>query len=402
MSPDSQRTRVLAILTFGHANTHWFLGVMAPILPLIAQNLNLTFTQVGFLLTLRALGASLGSATAGVISDVLGKRKVLLVSNLALMGALYASMGYAHSLAFLMVPFFLTGSLNSGWHPPAMSAISHAYPTHRGFALGVHGSGATLIQSFAPLLVGYLLGFMSWRGVMKWHLFPPLISAVLVFLILPPISMETSGSVRKYSTQLISGFRHNRAILGVAIVSCLRTMSYRILESFLPLYLAFHFGMNPAWVGFYIFLLMFSGTIPESLTGLLSDRLGRKWVLVTGLVLSSVCLTLIPFLPAGAPLGAAIAVLGFSLISLRPIIMALGLDVTPPELGGSAIGFLFSFNQIFAGAAPLAAGVLADWLGLGSTFIFTATLTLASAVTARFLVKGEKWGGKIEPAPEVI
>ncbi len=380
------RLRALAILTFGHANTHWFLGLLGPVLPLIAQDLRLTFTQVGLLLTLRSFGASFGGAASGVITDVLGKRKPLLVGNLALMGVMYATIGYANGLAFLAFSFFLTGMLNSGWHPPAMSAISHAYPTRRGFALGLHGSGASLLQSVAPLVVGYLLTLMTWREVMKIHLFPPLLSALLVLILLPPLSMAISGSLRQYISRLAKSFRQNRAILGVAAVSSFRTMCYRTLETFLPLYLAFHFGMGPSWVGFYFFLLIFSGSVPEMFSGLLSDRIGRRGVLITGLCLSTACLIFIPFLPAGAPLGVAVSVLGFSLISLRPIIMAFGLDVTPPDLGGTTVGFLFSFNQVFGGLGPLAAGVMADRLGLGSTFFFMAALTLASAVSVRFLM----------------
>ena len=396
------KLRTLATLTFGHANTHWFLGVLGPVLPLIARDLNLTFTQIGLLLTLRSLGASFGGASAGVLTDLLGKRKPLLVANLAVMGAMYASMGYANTFAFLFVPFLLTGILNSGWHPPAMSTLSRLYPNHRGFALGLHGSGASLAQSIAPLVIGYLLQFTTWREVMKIHLLPTLISAVLVFFLLPPILTATSGSVRQYSSDLIRGFRKNRALLSVAAVSCLRTMSYRTLDSFLPLYLAFHFGMGPAGVGFYVFLLIFSGTIPEAISGLLSDRIGRKGILMGGLLISTIALILIPFLPVGLPLGAAISVLGFSLISLRPIIMASGFDVTPPDLGGSTVGFLFSFNQLFTGIGPLVAGVIADQWGLGVTFYFMAALTAASALAVRILFRPQRQSGKIPGAPEVI
>lgn len=375
---------------------------MGPVLPLIARDLSLTFTQVGLLITLRALGASVGSAASGVMTDLLGKRKPLLVADLALMGAMYASMGFADGIAFLVVPFFVTGMLNSAWHPPAMSAISQDYPTRRGFALGLHGSGASLVQSMAPLFIGYLLGFAGWREVMKIHLFPPLFSALLLLLFLPSLSTAVSGSVRHYTSRLAVGFKRGRAIVGVAAVSCLRTMSYRTLEAFLPLYLAFHFGLDPSWVGFYFFLLIFSGTVPETLSGWLSDRAGRRRVLIGGLCMSTACMVSIPFLPSGAPLGVAVSVLGFSLISLRPIIMALGLDLTPPDLGGTTIGFIFAFNQAFAGLGPLAAGVMADRLGLKSTFFFMAALTTASALTVRFLSRAEEPSRQLAAPSEAV
>lgn len=359
---------------------------MAPILPLIARDLNLSFTQIGLLLTLRSIGASLGGATGGMFTDIIGKRKTVLVINIFMMGVMYAWMGYATSLAVLLFPFLMTGFLNSGWHPPAMSALSNTFPNRRGFALGLHGSGASLLQSLAPLLVGYALIFFNWRAVLKVHFFPGLVSSGLLLFLLPPLVASVSGSVRKYSSRISLSFKENPAILGVAVLSCLRTMSYRTLDSFLPLYLAFHFGMSPQWVGFYTFLLIFSGTLPETVFGFFSDRVGRKGILIAGLLTSTACLILIPFLPAGAPLGVAICVLGFSLISLRPVIMAFGLDSAPPDLGGTAVGFIFSFNQIFAGIGPLVAGILSDHLGLAVTFHFMAFMTLAAAASVRFLI----------------
>ena len=303
-----------------------------------------------------------------------------------MMGVMYAWMGYATNLTVLLFPFLMTGFLNSGWHPPAMSALSNTFPTRRGFALGLHGSGASLLQSLAPLLVGYALIFFNWRAVLKVHFFPGLVSSGLLLFLLPPLVASVSGSVRKYSSRISLSFKENPAILGVAVLSCLRTMSYRTLDSFLPLYLAFHFGMSPQWVGFYTFLLIFSGTLPETVFGFFSDRVGRKGILIAGLLTSTACLILIPFLPSGAPLGVAICVLGFSLISLRPVIMAFGLDLAPPDLGGTAVGFIFSFNQIFAGIGPLVAGILSDHLGLAVTFHFMAFMTLAAAASVRLLM----------------
>lgn len=375
---------------------------MGPILPLIARDLNLTFTQVGLLLTLRSLGASFGGATAGVFTDVIGRRKPLLVVNLFLMGVAFAWMGYANSLAVLLLPFLLTGFLNSGWHPPAMSAISIIYPDQRGFALGLHGSGASLLQSLAPLTIGYVLTFISWRTVLKVHFFPGLISAGLLLFLLPPLVASVSSSVRGYSSRIALSFKENPAILGVAALSCLRTMSYRTLDSFLPLYLAFHFGMSPRWIGFYIFLLLFSGTLPETVSGFISDRIGRRGVLITGLLISTACLIMIPFLPAGAPLGMTICVLGFSLISLRSIIMAFGLDLTPPDLGGTTIGFIFSFNQIFTGMGPLLAGILSDRLGLSAAFYFMAAMTLAAAISVGLLIHPKKTPSELAASTESV
>ena len=111
---------------------------------------------------------------------------------------------------------------------------------------------------------------------------------------------------------------------------------------------------------------------------------------------------MIPFLPAGAPLGMTICVLGFSLISLRSIIMAFGLDLTPPDLGGTTIGFIFSFNQIFTGMGPLLAGILSDRLGLSAAFYFMAAMTLAAAVSVGLLIHPKKTPSELAASTESV
>ncbi len=310
------KVRILSILTFGHANTHWCGSMVGPMIPVIAQDLNLSFTQIGLLFTARAIGAAVSGISLGVATDLVGKRKPILSSLLGLMAVVTAVMGFANGFAFLLVPFAITGMLIAGWHPPSMSAISYSYPDKRGFALGIHGSGASLAQAFSPLLAGFLLGFFNWRLIMKAHFIPPFAAAVITLLVLPPIMMETSTDVRAYCSHLISSFKKSKGLVVVALLSGMRAMSQRTLESFLPVYLAYHYKMEPYWVGLYVFLLFFSGTIPEAVSGLISDRIGRKGLITCGLLLTAGCLYLMPILPRGFLLGANITLLGLGLISL--------------------------------------------------------------------------------------
>jgi sugar phosphate permease len=67
-----------------------------------------------------------------------------------------------------------------------------------------------------------------------------------------------------------------------------------------------------------------------------------------------------------------IAVLGFFLYAIRPVIQAWLLETTPKNMGGSSIGILFGAQSLGASVAPLIGGLIADRYGLGATFYFLA------------------------------
>ena len=74
-----------------------------------------------------------------------------------------------------------------------------------------------------------------------------------------------------------------------------------------------------------------------------------------------------------------IAVLGFFLYAIRPVMQAWILETTPRNMGGTSIGILFGAQSLGASVAPLAAGIIADRYGLGATFWFlAATIVVAN------------------------
>jgi MFS family permease len=74
-----------------------------------------------------------------------------------------------------------------------------------------------------------------------------------------------------------------------------------------------------------------------------------------------------------------VALLGFFLFAVRAVLQAWMLDATPPGMGGSAIGLLFSTQAAGAAIGPVSAGIVADHFGLMSAFYFMAgTIVVAN------------------------
>jgi len=213
---------------------------------------------------------------------------------------------------------------------------------------------------------------------------PGLIVAALLLVFLGsirlgvnPAHVETQ-SLGDYARGLRELLR-NRSLVLLSTGSAFRTMTQTALLTFLPVYLAHDLGYSPAWVGACLFALQAAGFAAAPVAGHLSDRMGRKHILVGSMLSSGAVLALMAF-AGGSPLFIAlVAVLGFFLYATRPVIQAWLLEATPKNMGGSSIGVLFGAQAVGGSLGPLLGGMVADQYGLLATFyLFAAMIVFAN------------------------
>jgi len=393
------RTKTLLLLSFGHLASHWYIGVFMLVLPLIKKDFMLSFTELGLMISLRSLAGAVGNSTSGIIVDLIGKRHLILIASATGLGMCWLSVGFAHAYVLLLVLFPLSTLFNNLWHAPSMSILSEVYPERRGFALGIHGAAANIGQSVSPVVVGLLITYLGWRTAIKSHMVFSAMVALMLFLALPRLgNFDSTGKTRAVFWELVrSRLLRNRALFLISVVSALRTMVQRGIETFFPLYLADQIGLSPVWVGFYLSILAFSSAIPEPAMGWLSDRIGRRAILWISLMLSGLSIIALTRVPAGILLMICMAFLGFFHYSLRPIIFAFALDVTPAEIGATTVSYVFTWNQAISAICPLLGGFLADRFGIQYALYLVAVLSLTAAFVAGF-IKNPSVGVKPSPA----
>jgi len=384
--PPAARTdwRELWLITVGHGLTHWYPATFYLLLPLIGNELGLSYSQIGLIMTCNYVAAAIANVPGGILVDTVGRKGLLMAVSLFWIGFPYLLIGFTHSYAMLLVCVALVGFGNSLWHPTAIPTLGRRYPERKGLVLSIHGMGGNVGDAVAPIVIGAALSFFAWREVVVLNIVPGLVVALLLFVFLGTMRLGAAraGEETQPLAAYLRGVRdllRNRSLVLLSTGSAFRTMTQSTLLTFLPVYLAHDMGYSPFWVGACLFALQAAGFAASPVAGHLSDRLGRKQILVGSMLSSAVVLAAMA-LSGGSPIFITlVAVLGFFLYATRPVIQAWMLESTPKHMGGSSIGILFGAQAVGAALGPMLGGMIADRYGLLATFYFLAgTIVIAN------------------------
>jgi MFS family permease len=381
----------LGVISLGHTGVHWYYASFLLVLPLIAQEFGLTFSQAGLVgSVVMIVGASV-NIPSGALSDMLGRRRLQMALALLSPALGFGLVGLAPSYLLVVVCISLVGLGAALWHPPAMSVLSDSFPGRRGLAFSLHEFGANLGDFLGPLATGAILSLLAWRLTLRSYVMLGVVIALLLWFVVPQmVATVQSGRRRGDYWKGLRGLFRNPALVHLSAVSSLRTMGQNALNIFLPLYLAYELKLEPAIMGFYVSMLTFSAMFAGPVMGTLSDKTGRKPPMALGLLTAGALVIMLAVFRSGYPFLGSLLLLGLFLFSIRPIIFAYALDVTPQEMGATTIGFVFTLNQVLAALSPLVAGFLADAVGLLYSFYFVGGLILTSGLLATLLPRAQE------------
>jgi FSR family fosmidomycin resistance protein-like MFS transporter len=381
--------REVWVISAGHMMTHWYPATFYLLLPLIAKELDLSFSQIGSILTCQFIAGSLSNVPGGMLVDAVGRKGLLMAVALFWVGVPYLAMGFTHTYWMLLACAALVGIGNNFWHPTAIPLLAQSYPGRRGLVVSFHAMGGNLGDAIAPLVVGAMLTVLSWRDVVMLNVIPGVIASALILLWLgrlddrrPAIADRAGGERPKGRNDMITALRTllaNRTVLMLSLGSAIRAMTASTLLTFLPVFLSGDLGYSPVWVGGCMFTLQAAGFAATPIAGHMSDRMGRRRIIMTSMALSAVVLAFMAVAGRSAAFVFFIAFLGFFLFAIRAVLQAWMLDSTPRNMGGTSIGIMFGAQALGAGIGPAAGGVLADHYGIMATFYFLAiTIVVAN------------------------
>lgn len=188
--------------------------------------------------------------------------------------------------------------------------------------------------------------------------------------------------------------RNSQLVLLVCVAG-MRSMTQSGLHTFLPLYLTHEAGLSSAMVGLYLSVAQTAGMISTPLAGGISDRSGRKRVISAGLLSTSLALIALAYFQVNWLFIAVLALLGFFLYAIRPVIWAWVLDIGPKDLGGTTVSVFSGSQSLFSSMSPVLCGFIADRWGILSAFYFLA----GTILLANFIVLAVPEARREDPAP---
>jgi len=377
-----ERIWLLGVLTTGHFVIHWFQQFFPVILPSIKSGLALNNVEVGALTSVQQLVVGFVQLPFGMIADSMVRHRGTILSlSLVSMGAAYFLLG---------LPVFIWALLGSAliglgtalWHPTAAASLSNRFPERRATALSIHGTGATLSDTLTPLCVGVLLANFSWQTAAQMQLLPGVLFAFLLWRALAGVFRDGAAAPQRVSAQFrdVVAIIKNPAFLGLSVSTGLLSMARLVVLTFLPIYLQEHLGYSSVALGIYIALLHAMGTISQPVLGLLSDRFGRKAVLLPSCLLLGLFFALLAVAPPGILLGLVIVAIGLFFYTLFNIFNAAVMDVTGSNVQAATYGLTSLITQLVVIPAPMITGYLIGGFGIKFAFVLAGIFLLIAGL----------------------
>ena len=399
---DKQNVRFTArvmvtALAVGHVGFHWILQSFVVLVPEIQQTFGLNGVGVGGIQAVKELTSGLITLPGGVLVGMLRKWwGWLLGICIGASGLGSLLMGISPAYVLLLIGVAIVSVSHSLWHLPAAASLSHHFASRRGTMLSFHGVGGSVGDVAGPLITGALLLVMGWRGILSIYAIAPFFMAFMAVWVFKGIGdvREDDAKVAGLADRLAMTkmLFKSRLLQGMTAVRGLRSMALGAVVTLLALYLGNDLDLAVFDRGFHIALLIAVGLLAKPVAGMISDKLGRKQVLVPGLIWSCVLTLLMVGFNDGVSLTITIALLGLFLYPDQPILTAALFDVLGREEATIGLGVVSFVSFLMAAVSPLIAGGLYEVWGFQAGLYYVATLFALAAVIFTLLPLNKKIG----------
>ena len=377
-----------ALLATGHATFHWILQSFAVVLPEVQAAIGLSSVGAAGIMSARELASGLIALPGGVVVDILKRYWGLLLAGCVGLGGIGSlALGVSPVYALLLFGIGIVAASHSIWHLAASASLSHHFAERRGTALAIHGVGGGIGDVAGPLATGTLLAFLSWRGLLSIYAVPPFFLAFIALWAIRNIGRDDGDSDEPATSptmalrvELTQRLLRSPVLWGLTVVRGLRAMTMVSLVTVLTLYLSNELGMSTGWRGFHIALLIVAGIAAKPVAGLLSDRFGRKQVMIPGLLWSCLATLALVAFDQGIALTVVIALLGLFLYPDQPILTATVFDVVGRDVASTGLGVITCLAFLMSATSAVAAGGIYQTMGWAATMYYIAALFALAAI----------------------
>jgi len=376
--------RVVGVVSAAHFISHYYIILLAPLLPFVRAEYGVSYTEIGFAFAAFNIVSAVLQTPAGFLVDRLGAR-VPLIGGLLFGACAFALAGLIDSFWVMVAMFAVAGIGNAVYHPADYALLSHAVPAERvGQAYSIHTFAGMLGSAVAPASLLIMQSLWGWRGAFIGAGALGFVVAALLLAIRED-SGTTAKTTRTEQPKNLQGWRllmTPAILLNLGFFVLLAVMSAGVYNfSVVALGVLYGTSVTVANAALTAFLLL--STVGVLTGGLLVTRTSSHGT-VAAFSLAGIALSV--GMVAEIDLGqllliATMSVGGFLFGIMMPSRDMIVREATPAGSFGKVFGFVTTGFNIGGIISPLIFGAVMDHGAPRLVFLGVAACALAAIAT---------------------
>jgi MFS family permease len=366
-----------------------------PVLPLFSQAMGAGEAVIGLIAAVSPFAGILFSFPVGVLSDHLGRRRLLIASGIVFLCAPLLYLIIFNPLWLIPIRFF-HGTATAILGPVVSAVIAERFPANKGEMLGQYSSATLIGRTLAPVVGGFVISFfVMYPGLIQYKMVY-VVAALAALPVFVLILMYRDDSHTSLSFVPFSSFRRSftlffseRKLRATAFADMATYFAFGSFETFFPFVLLSQ-GIGAYLIGvlFAVQTLVIAATKP--LFGRIADRIDKRIQIALGLLILGGSTAAIPFASSFIVFLLVTSSIGLGISLSTVATSAYIADVAEKGQMGASMGALSSVMDIGHSAGPVVTGVVIAAGGFVLGFFASFLITLAVCVVFIISVRDRK------------